>query len=75
MLSLRSMTTVRLPQALKPLFWDYPAAKLSWRTGHKGLAYFDDAENERMPAMLWDVDWKTIKRTIQGWLKLKANTV
>jgi predicted nucleotidyltransferase component of viral defense system len=41
-----------------------------------GLAYFDDAEKERMPAMLWDVDWGTIKKTIQGWLKLKGfNTV
>jgi hypothetical protein len=34
-----------------------------------GLAYFDDAENERMPKMLWDVKWTEIKNTIQGWLK------
>jgi predicted nucleotidyltransferase component of viral defense system len=34
-----------------------------------GLAYFDDAENERMPRMLWDVRWTDIKKTIQGWVK------
>ena len=31
-----------------------------------GLAYFDDADKERMPRMLWDIDWKTIKKTIRG---------
>ena len=34
-----------------------------------GLNYFDDAEQDRMPAMLWKVNWKTIKKTIQSWLK------
>jgi hypothetical protein len=34
-----------------------------------GLSFFDDAEKERMPEMLWDVEWKTIKKTIQGWVK------
>jgi predicted nucleotidyltransferase component of viral defense system len=34
-----------------------------------GLAYFDDADKERMPRMLWDIDWKTIKKTIQGWVR------
>jgi len=34
-----------------------------------GLSFFDDAEKERMPEMLWDVEWKGIKRTIQGWVK------
>jgi len=34
-----------------------------------GLVYFDDAENERMPKMLWDVRWTEIKKTIQGWVK------
>jgi hypothetical protein len=29
------------------------------------LAYFDDAEAERMPRMIWTADWKGIKRTIQ----------
>jgi hypothetical protein len=34
-----------------------------------GLAYFDDAESERIPRMLWDVKWVEIKRTILGWVK------
>jgi hypothetical protein len=34
-----------------------------------GLAYFDDAESERMPKMLWDVKWTEIKKTIQSWLR------
>jgi hypothetical protein len=32
------------------------------------LAYFDDAEEERMPRMFWDVKWRTVKETIQRWL-------
>jgi hypothetical protein len=35
-----------------------------------GLSYFDDAESEPMPHMLWDVQWRTIKKTIQGWVKM-----
>jgi predicted nucleotidyltransferase component of viral defense system len=34
-----------------------------------GLAYFHDADKERMPKMLWDADWRTIKRTIQEWVR------
>jgi hypothetical protein len=34
-----------------------------------GLAYFDDAEAERMPRMIWNVDWTTVKRTIEKWIK------
>jgi len=34
-----------------------------------GLVYFDDAESERMPRMLWDVKWVEIKRTILGWVQ------
>jgi hypothetical protein len=33
------------------------------------LAYFDDAESERMPRMLWTAPWNQIKRTVQGWLQ------
>jgi hypothetical protein len=33
-----------------------------------GLAYFDDADSERMPRMLWKTDWKTIKTSIRNWL-------
>ena len=34
-----------------------------------GLVYFDDAESERMPRMLWDVTWRNIKSTILEWVK------
>jgi len=34
-----------------------------------GLVYFDDAESERMPRMLWDVTWREIKKTITNWVK------
>lgn len=35
----------------------------------RSLVYFDDADKERMPKMLWDVSWRTVKKTIQGWLR------
>ncbi len=34
-----------------------------------GLVYFDDAEEEKMPRMLWNVRWNEIKKTILGWVK------
>lgn len=34
-----------------------------------GLAYFDDANKERMPVGLWDLNWRTIKQTIREWMK------
>jgi hypothetical protein len=34
-----------------------------------GLVYFDDAESERMPRMLWKVNWRDIKKTILEWVK------
>jgi hypothetical protein len=33
-----------------------------------GLAYFDDADRERMPVMLWDVSWSQVKRAIRDWV-------
>jgi hypothetical protein len=33
------------------------------------LAYFDDAEAERMPRMVWKTSWKEIKQTIQIWVR------
>jgi hypothetical protein len=33
------------------------------------LAYFDDAEAERMPQMVWKTSWKEIRQTIQGWVR------
>ncbi len=32
------------------------------------LTYFDDAEDDRMPVMLWDVTWSQVKRAIIGWV-------
>ena len=32
------------------------------------LTYFDDAEAEDTPEMLWQVDWPDITRTIEGWV-------
>ena len=37
------------------------------------LTYFDDAEKERMPVMLWETQWNTIKTTIQAWVKSFAD--
>jgi hypothetical protein len=34
-----------------------------------GLSYFDDADHEPKPRMLMDVQWRTIKKTIQDWVK------
>ncbi len=33
------------------------------------LAYFDDADRDRMPPLLWDVRWRDIKETIRAWLR------
>ncbi len=33
------------------------------------LAYFDDAERQRMPLMIRKVSWATIKSEIQGWVR------
>jgi hypothetical protein len=33
------------------------------------LAYFDDAEAEETPEMLWDVGWPEIRQTIESWVK------
>ena len=39
-----------------------------------GLSYFDDAESERMPRMLLNVQWRMIKQTIQEWVKGIGNS-
>lgn len=33
-----------------------------------GLSYFDDAESEPMPSMIWDVSWDDVKRSINAWV-------
>jgi predicted nucleotidyltransferase component of viral defense system len=37
-----------------------------------GLSYFDQAEQERLPRMIWNVDWKEIRKTVQSWVKTCA---
>lgn len=38
-----------------------------------GLTYFDDADRERTPRMLWEVDWPTVKVTLQRWAREVAS--
>jgi len=33
------------------------------------LAYFDDADQQRMPRLFWDLRWRTVKGTIRSWLR------
>jgi hypothetical protein len=33
------------------------------------LAYFDDAEKERMPVMLWKTSWQSVKQSIRSWVR------
>lgn len=33
------------------------------------LSYFDNADREGLPRMLWDANWRTIKATIRTWVK------
>ncbi|MBI4545887.1 MAG: nucleotidyl transferase AbiEii/AbiGii toxin family protein [Gemmatimonadetes bacterium] len=32
------------------------------------LAYFDDAQQEEMPEMIWEVGWEQVERTLEGWV-------
>lgn len=38
----------------------------------RSLSYFDDSIQERLPKMLWDVNWRTVKETIRRWVKKAA---
>jgi predicted nucleotidyltransferase component of viral defense system len=33
------------------------------------LSYFGDADHEDTPRMLWDVNWRTVKREIERWVR------
>lgn len=33
------------------------------------LAYFDDADRQRTPVLLWDLDWPTVKEAVRQWIK------
>ena len=39
-----------------------------------GLSYFDDADREPMPNMLWEIDWESAKQAIQGWVREVAGS-
>jgi hypothetical protein len=58
--------------SLKSMFELYQKKYSIQDTAHLlyGLSFFDDADKERMPKMYWDVDWRTVKKTIQGWVKV-----
>lgn len=32
------------------------------------LTYFDDADGEQMPMLLWELDWETIKNSVRRWM-------
>ena len=34
-----------------------------------GLVYFDNAEEQRMPVMLWDVRWSRVKSALRDWVR------
>lgn len=36
------------------------------------LAYFDDADRERIPPLLWAVTWKAVREAIAQWVKALA---
>ena len=33
------------------------------------LVYFDDADKEPRPSMLWKVSWREVKETLRGWVR------
>lgn len=36
------------------------------------LVYFDDADPEPLPTLLWDLDWQTVKDTVHAWVRTVA---
>ena len=34
-----------------------------------GLTYFDDADEQPMPRMIWGVSWDEVKRNVSDWVK------
>ena len=37
------------------------------------LTYFDDAELEEMPELLWQIDWPEVRQTIESWVREFVN--
>jgi hypothetical protein len=37
------------------------------------LVYFEDAEQERMPKMIWDSEWREVRERIESWVQELAS--
>jgi hypothetical protein len=37
------------------------------------LVYFEDAEQERMPKMIWDIEWREVRERIESWVQELAS--
>ena len=57
--------------SLAPMLQDYQAKYGVRDIGHLlyALAYFDDADAERMPSMVRKVSWPEVKRYIRSWVR------
>lgn len=60
------MASAKLPQFLKPFFWDYPFAKLSWRAD-RDLIIRRVLTNGSWDAILW-LRKKMDDNTLRAWL-------
>jgi hypothetical protein len=58
-------------QSLAAMLDDYQAKYGVREVGHLlyALVYFDDADAERMPLMVWKVNWQEVKRSIRAWVR------
>jgi hypothetical protein len=63
-------------QPLGELMASYARKYAAVDQGHLlySLSYFEDADRERMPTMLWRVDWRAIKKRIQGCVRAAASS-
>ncbi|GAV25355.1 hypothetical protein ciss_12880 [Carboxydothermus islandicus] len=57
---------IEVGELLKSLHLKYPGEKLNYYHIVKSLCYFDDAEEELMPEMLWNYNWDEIKKYFLG---------
>ena len=63
-----ALASARVPLSLIDHYRRKYSMKDRWHV-LRSLVYFADADRQRMPLMLWDVGWRTIKTTIRGWVK------
>jgi len=57
--------------SLQNMLDSYQRKYLTREIGHvlAALSYFEDAEREPMPEMLWKASWEEMRATIRGWVK------